>query len=181
MKNSITQPVCDLMNHSCQQPLITTIRLASCLPGSSSTTSTSSDHLNFYLRTDQGKRCQLAADICDLLIVVAFGHNELWRPKVARRVSVTFQMLLLSATMNCGGRRPQNLLLSWLKYRQMATPLTTVVRRTGAAATGGIVACISYIIVTPSQNPPPSHQNLNIKIIIDYYRVKKLLPGNAKA
>ena len=103
MKNSITQPVCDLMNHSCQQPLITTIRLASCLPGSSSTTSTSSDHLNFYLRTDQGKRCQLAADICDLLIVVAFGHNELWRPKAAKRVSVTFQMLWLSATMNCGG------------------------------------------------------------------------------
>ena len=63
----------------------------------------------------------------------------------------------------------------------MATPLTTVVPRTGAAATGGIVACISYIIVTLSQNPPPLHLNLNIKIIIDYYRVKKLLPGNAKA
>ena len=62
----------------------------------------------------------------------------------------------------------------------MATPLTTVVRRTGAAATGGIVACISYIIVTPSQNPPPSHQNLNTKITIDYHRFKKLLPGNAK-
>ena len=63
----------------------------------------------------------------------------------------------------------------------MATPLTTVVRRTGAAATGGIVACISYIIVTPSQNQPHVHRNLNIKIIIDYYRIKKLLPGNAKA
>ena len=28
------------------------------------------------------------AAICDLSIVVAFGHNELWRPKAAERVSL---------------------------------------------------------------------------------------------
>ena len=37
-----------------------------------------------------------------LSYILAFGHNELWRPKAAKRVSVTFQMLWLSATMNCG-------------------------------------------------------------------------------
>ena len=47
--------------------------------------------------------CQLAAAICDLSIVVAFGHNELWRPKAAKRVSVTFQMLWPSATTKSEG------------------------------------------------------------------------------
>ena len=29
-------------------------------------------------------RCQYSAAICDLSNVVAFGHNELWRPKAAK-------------------------------------------------------------------------------------------------
>ena len=117
-----------------------------------------------------------------LSYILAFGHNELWRPKAAKMVSVTFQMLWLSATMNCGGLAAAKFMTKLAcnigKWQQR---VTTVVRCTGAAATGGIVACISYIIVTPSQNPPTFYRNLNIKIIIDYYRVKKLLPGNAKA
>ena len=40
--------------------------------------------------------------ICDLSIVVAFGHNELWRPKAAESVCVTSQLLWPSATTNCG-------------------------------------------------------------------------------
>ena len=36
---------------------------------------------------DLTQRCQLAAAICDLSIVVAFGHNELWRPKAAKVVT----------------------------------------------------------------------------------------------
>ena len=35
-------------------------------------------------------------------------------------------------------------------------------------------------IFTPSQNQAHVQRNLNIKIIIDYCRIKKLLPGNAK-
>ena len=54
---------------------------------------------------------------------MAFGHNELWRPEAANKVSVTTQMLWPLATTNCGGRKPQKWLLSWLKYRQMATLL----------------------------------------------------------
>ena len=54
------------------------------------------------------------AAICDLSIVVAFGHNELWRPKAAESVCVTSQLLWPSATMNCGGWRPHKWLLSWL-------------------------------------------------------------------
>ena len=43
------------------------------------------------------------AAICDLSIVVAFGHNELWRPRAANNVSLTSQLLWPSATTNCGG------------------------------------------------------------------------------
>ena len=35
------------------------------------------------------------ATICDLSIVVAKGHSELWRQKATKRVSVTLQMLWL--------------------------------------------------------------------------------------
>ena len=45
--------------------------------------------------------------ICDLSIVVAFGHNELWRPKAAESVCVTSQLLWPSATTNCGSWRPR--------------------------------------------------------------------------
>ena len=34
---------------------------------------------------------------------MAFGHNELWRPKAAKSVSMTSQMLWPSATRNSGG------------------------------------------------------------------------------
>ena len=39
--------------------------------------------------------CQSSAAICNLSIVVAFGHNELWRPNAANSISVTSQMLRL--------------------------------------------------------------------------------------
>ena len=65
-------------------------------------------------------RCQYSAAICDLSNVVAFGHNELWRPRAANNVCVTSQLLWPSATTNCGGWRPQKWLLSWLKYPQLA-------------------------------------------------------------
>ena len=83
------------------------------------------------------------AAICDLSIVVAFGHNELWRPKAAERVSLTSQMLWPLATTNSGGRTPQNRLLRWLNpatwqhwlQLQSAVVLATAGGR-GAAASG---------------------------------------------
>ena len=54
-------------------------------------------------------------------------------------------------------------------------------RREADSDDGGSCCCTIDIIFTPSQNPAPGNRNLNIKIIIDYYRVKKLLPGNANA
>ena len=56
---------------------------------------------------DLTQRCQLAAAICDLSIILAFGHNELWFPKVAISLSVTFQMLWPLVTTICFGRRLQ--------------------------------------------------------------------------
>ena len=76
--------------------------------------------LTSLLRASFNQGCQSSAAICYLSIVVAFGHNELGRSKAANRVSVTSQMLWPSATTNSGGRRPQNWLLSWLKYRHLA-------------------------------------------------------------
>ena len=44
----------------------------------------------------RGHSLQLSiATICDLSIVVAEGHSELWRQKATKRVSVTLQMLWL--------------------------------------------------------------------------------------
>ena len=78
------------------------------------------------------QRCQSSTAICDFSIVVAFGHNELWRPKAANRVSVTSQVLWPSATTNSsGGRRLQKWILSWLKYRQMAILQTLDVKKKG--------------------------------------------------
>ena len=80
--------------------------------------------------------------------MVAFGHNELWRPEAANKVSVTTQMLWPLATTNCGGRKPQKWLLSWLKYRQMATLLVALAPaawytcRAATIAKAGTVACI---------------------------------------
>ena len=52
----------------------------------------------------------------------------------------------------------------------------------GRTDSDGGTCCWSIdIIITPSQKQAPLHRNLNIKIIIDYYRIKKLLPGNANA
>ena len=65
--------------------------------------------------------CQSSATICDLSIAVAFGHNKLWRPEAANRVSVISQVLWPSAITNSGIRRPLKWLVSWLKTRQMAT------------------------------------------------------------
>ena len=65
--------------------------------------------------------CQSNAAISDLSIVVAFGHNELWWPEAANRVSVISQVLWPSAITNSGSRRPLKWLVSWLKTRQMAT------------------------------------------------------------
>ena len=42
------------------------------------------------------QRCQLAAAICDLSIVVAFGHNELWRPK-GRKEGLCYLLNVLAA------------------------------------------------------------------------------------
>ena len=50
---------------------------------------------------------QSSAAICDLSIVVAFGHNELWRLTAANRVSVISQVLWPSTITNSGSRRPQ--------------------------------------------------------------------------
>ena len=38
---------------------------------------------------------------CDLSIVVAFSHNELWQPLATNSFSVTSQVLWSFATMNC--------------------------------------------------------------------------------
>ena len=82
------------------------------------------------------QRWQSRAAICDLVVVVAFGHNELWRPKAAKKVSVTSQILWPLATTNSGCRRPQKWLLSWLKYRQMATLANLLLLLAAALALG---------------------------------------------
>ena len=43
----------------------------------------------------------------DISSVVALGYNELWRPVVANRLSVTSQSLWSLATTNCGSLWPQ--------------------------------------------------------------------------
>ena len=58
---------------------------------------------------------QSNAAIWDLSIVVAFGHNELWWPEAANRVSVISQVLWPSAITNSGSQRPLKWLVSWLK------------------------------------------------------------------
>ena len=64
---------------------------------------------------------------------------------------------------------------------RMRTPARATAEE-GDDSDGGTCSCCTIdIIFTASQNPAPVYGNLNIKIIIDYYRVKKLLPGIANA
>ena len=103
-------------------------------------------------------RCQYSAAICDLSNVVAFGHNELWRPRAANNVCVTSQLLWPSATTNCGGWRPQKWLLSWLKYPRMAILGHLQVQCSpapplGAAACSSAAAGPAHTLLTEKSRP----------------------------
>ena len=52
---------------------------------------------------------------------MAFGHNELWFPKVAISLSVTFQMLWPLVTTNCGSHRMQIASLTSQRLWPLAT------------------------------------------------------------
>ena len=84
-------------------------------------------------------RCPLAAAWnsrhCDLSIVVAFWHNELWWPPAANSLSVTSQVLWPLATTNCGSWRPQmvalhcgiNLATKWPIWQTLVARHTCVI------------------------------------------------------
>ena len=54
-------------------------------------------------------RVTRSSRFCNYSNVVTVGHNELWQPLAANRLTVTSQMLWPLATTNCGGLWPQKL------------------------------------------------------------------------